>query len=150
MSVATELAAEEVTRLRLAIARVSRRLRSVPAGQGLTPTQLSVLAATVRAGRIKLAELAAAEDVNPTMLSRIVTKLEGDGLLTRDSDPEDARAVVVSATAAGRRRYERIRTQRDQALADVLATLEAAHVRALVTAIPAVEGLADALSDERP
>jgi DNA-binding MarR family transcriptional regulator len=149
MAVATGIDAAEVTRLRLAFARVSRRLRSVPAGQGLTPTQLSVLAAVVRAGSVRLSELAVGEDLNPTMLSRTVAKLDADGLLTRSPDAVDARAVVVAVTAAGRRRHERIRVERTQALAAVLDTLDPSHVRALVAAIPAIEELAVALQ-ERP
>ncbi len=140
---------EAVARLRIALARVSRRLRSVPAGQGLTPTQLSVLAAVVRGGTVRLSELAASEDVNPTMLSRVVAKLEADGLLTRTPDGADARAVVVTASTAGRRRHERIRAERTQAVIGVLAGLDADHVRALLAAIPALEELASALQ-ERP
>lgn len=149
MPTATDLDLEQVARLRVAVARVSRRLRTVPAGQGMTSTQLSVLAAVVRVGPVKLADLAAAEDVNPTMLSRIVAKLDGDGLLTRAADPADARVVVVSATAAGRRRHERIRQQRTDALAAVLVDLDAGHVRALSAAVPALEALGGALRERR-
>ncbi|MGH3743509.1 MAG: MarR family winged helix-turn-helix transcriptional regulator [Mycobacteriales bacterium] len=149
MPTATDLDLEQVARLRLAVARVSRRLRTVPAGQGMTSTQLSVLAAVVRAGPVKLADLATAEDVNPTMLSRIVAKLDGDGLLTRSSDPDDARVVVVHATTAGRRRHDRIRQQRTEALAAVLVDLDPDHVRALSAAVPALEELGAALRERR-
>ncbi|HEX7354982.1 MAG TPA: MarR family transcriptional regulator [Mycobacteriales bacterium] len=149
MPTATALDLDQVARLRLAVARVSRRLRTVPAGQGMTSTQLSVLSAVVREGPVKLADLAAAEDVNPTMLSRIVAKLDADGLLTRAADPDDARVVVVNATAAGRRRHDRIRQQRTEALAAVLVDLDDEHVRALSAAIPALEELGTALQDRR-
>jgi DNA-binding MarR family transcriptional regulator len=147
MTVSTGIDLDEITRLRLAIARVSRRLRTVPAGQGLTPTQLSVLAATVRAGSVRVSELATDEDLNPTMLSRIVSKLEAEGLLRRAADPDDARAVVVHATASGRRRHERIRAERTQALTQVLDQLDPTHVEVLVAAIPAIEELAAALRE---
>lgn len=149
MPTATALDLDQVARLRLAVARVSRRLRTVPAGQGMTSTQLSVLSAVVREGPVKLADLAAAEDVNPTMLSRIVAKLDADGLLTRAADPDDARVVVVNATAAGRRRHDRIRQQRTEALAAVLVDLDDEHVRALSAAVPALEELGTALQDRR-
>lgn len=149
MPTVTDLDLEQVARLRLAVARVSRRLRTVPAGQGMTSTQLSVLAAVVRHGPMKLGDLATAEDVNPTMLSRIVAKLDGDGLLSRTSDPDDARVAVVSVTAAGRRRHEKIRHQRTEALAAVLTDLDPDHVRALSAAVPALEALGGALQDRR-
>ena len=149
MTVTSGIDLDETTRLRLAIARVSRRLRTVPAGQGMTPTQLSVLAATVRQGSARISELATTEAINPTMLSRIVSKLEAEGLVRRETDPDDARAVSVVATPAGRRRHERIRTERTQALAEVLERLEPHHARALNAAIPAIEELAAALQ-ERP
>ncbi len=149
MPVTTSLDLDEVARLRLAVARVSRRLRSVPAGHGMTPTQLSVLGAVVRGGSVRLADLAAGEGVNPTMLSRIVAKLDTEGLLRREADPDDARVAVITVTAAGRRRHERIRQERTEALATVLEGLHARHLRALTDAVPALEELADALQ-ERP
>jgi len=149
MPTATTLDLEQIARLRLAVARLSRRLRSVPAGQGMTPTQLSVLAAAVRHGSVRLADLASSEGINPTMLSRIVAKLDGEGLLAREADPGDARVAVVSATAAGRRRHERIKAERTAALAAVVAELDPKSVQALVAATPALEELADALQ-ERP
>lgn len=148
MPTSTQLDREQVARLRLAVARVSRRLRSVPSGQGMTSTQLSVLAAVVRGGPVRLADLAAAEDVNPTMLSRIVAKLDADGLLTRTPDPDDARVAVVEATGAGRRRNQRIRDERTQALTRVLAELDPRLVERLTAAVPALEALASALADE--
>lgn len=141
MPPAVGLDLEQITRLRLAIARVSRRLRTVAAGPGMTSTQLSVLAAVVRDGPVRLANLATAEGVNPTMLSRIVAQLDGDGLLRRTLDPDDARIAVVNATAAGRRRHETIRQQRTEALAEVVAGLDPRHVRALTDAIPALDEL---------
>ncbi|HEY5335574.1 MAG TPA: MarR family transcriptional regulator [Mycobacteriales bacterium] len=149
MPTATDLDLEQVARLRLAVARVSRRLRTVPAGQGMTSTQLSVLAAVVRDGPVKLGDLATTEDVNPTMLSRIVAKLDADGLLSRTADPDDARVAVVNATASGRRRHEKIRQERTEALATVLAELDPDHVRALSAAVPALEMLGAALQERR-
>lgn len=150
MPTSTQLDREQVARLRLAVARVSRRLRSVPSGQGMTSTQLSVLAAVVRDGPIKLADLAAAEDVNPTMLSRIVAKLDADGLLVRTPDLDDARVAVVQSTAAGRRRHQRIRDERTEALTRVLADLDPRLVDRLTAAVPALEELATALAERSP
>jgi DNA-binding MarR family transcriptional regulator len=53
---------------------LSRRLRPTAAGAaaGLTPTRISVLFTIARRGPIRLSELAQAEGLNPTMLSRVI------------------------------------------------------------------------------
>jgi len=48
-----------------------------------------------------MTELAEVAGLAPTELSRVVTGLEGDGLIIRSSDPEDSRARLVSLTRAG-------------------------------------------------
>ena len=90
-------------RLRVLIGRLSRRLRQTQADAALTPTELSVLATVVRRGPVRLAQLAQLEEVNPTMLSRIVAKLGRDGLVTRRADPLDGRAALLLPTERGRR-----------------------------------------------
>ncbi|MEA2158490.1 MAG: hypothetical protein QOD66_870, partial [Solirubrobacteraceae bacterium] len=64
---------ETAARLRAAIGRLSRRLRPTAAGTaaGLTPTRVTVLLDVVRQGRARLADVASAEGINPTMLSRV-------------------------------------------------------------------------------
>src|ERR1700733_9716759 len=86
-----DLDTEVVEGLRLALARISRRIDRQVAGEGLTRTQLSVLAAVAVHGPLGLGELAEFEGVNPTMLSRIVARLEQDGLIRRQVDPDDRR-----------------------------------------------------------
>jgi DNA-binding MarR family transcriptional regulator len=140
--------AAEVARLRLAIGRTARRLRSTDAGRDLTPTQLSVLAATAARGPVPLSELARLEAVNPTMLSRIVGKLETRGLVARTTDPDDRRAALVQATTAGQTLQKRIAAERNAALLQRLAGLPDEHLTALQAALPALEALAEALQHD--
>ena len=142
---------ETAVRLRIAVARISRRLRPTAAGRaaGLTPTRISVLLSIVRDGETGLSSLAASEDLNPTMLSRVIGELVAAGLVARVSDPGDRRAARVTATAAGIRMAEQMRRERTEALNHALTEL-AGRDRALIErALPALEGLAEALRERR-
>ena len=77
----------DVTRLRVAIARLSRRLRRHELA-GLTPTQLAALSTVERAGPLRLGDLAAAEGIAPSTLTRLVTVLEEAGYVTPAARPE--------------------------------------------------------------
>ena len=105
---------ETAVRLRAVIGRLSRRLRPTTAGAaaGLTPTKVAVLLHVVREGPIRLSQLADAEGLNPTMLSRVVATLVDSGYIERVSDDRDRRAAWVQPTSAGRRLAERMRRER--------------------------------------
>src|SRR5689334_24703011 len=104
----TESGVIDVTRLRVAIARLSRRLRRHELA-GLTPTQLSALATVERAGPLRLGDLAAAEGIAPSTLTRLVTALEERAYVTRCPVPGDARASTLSITASGHDVLDQIR-----------------------------------------
>ncbi len=141
----------DVTRLRVAIARVSRRLRRHELA-GLTPTQLSALATVERAGPLRLGDVAAAEKIAPSTLTRLVTALEEQGYVERHPVPGDARASTLSVTAEGHAALERIRQESTILLADSLRTLTPDQLAALAAALPALEQIADAAdtADPRP
>lgn len=142
---------ETAARLRVAIGRLSRRLRTTTAGAsaGLTPTKLSVLLTVVRDGPIRISELARSEALNPTMLSRVVAALVDVGLLDRTSDDGDRRTAWVQATAAGIELAAHMRSRRTDALNTALDALAPADRRLLEQALPALEGLAEQLTDRR-
>jgi DNA-binding MarR family transcriptional regulator len=142
---------ETAARLRAVIGKLSRRLRPTAAGKaaGLTPTKISVLMDVVRRGPLRLAEVAEAEGINPTMLSRVVADLVDAGLLERTSDKGDRRAAWVEATGAGRRLSERMRRERTDALNTALANLASDERHRILDALDALEGLADALKGRR-
>jgi DNA-binding MarR family transcriptional regulator len=143
---------ETAVRLRVAIARLSRQLRLTAAGAaaGLTPTGISVLLAIVRAERIRLSELAHAERLNPTMLSRVIADLGQAGLVARVSDPGDRRAAWVQSTAAGRKLAERMRRERTAALNRALEGVSEDERRLIEQALPALEDLAEQLQGRHP
>lgn len=107
---------ETAARLRLSVTRLARRLRQ-EATTGHTPSQLSALAVVVNHGPLTLGALADHERVAPPSITKLVTKLEGDGLVTRTQDPDDGRVVNVSATQAGRTLIEETRRRKTTWLA---------------------------------
>ena len=136
---------ESAAALRIAIGRLARVLRATRAGDGLTPTQISVLFTICREGPLALAVLAERETLNPTMLSRVIGGLAERGLVDRMTGADDRRSAVVAATSAGRRLRERIHEERNEVLAASLAELSPAQRRSIDAALPALEALAERL-----
>ena len=135
--------AELVARLRGVIPRLARQLNETSTGEGLTPTQYSVLALVRVRGPLGLAELTELQGLNPTMLSRIVKVLDERGLIRRLPDPSDMRAARVEVTPAGQQVHERVRAQRTRVLTEWLERLPAETAELLLAAVPAMEALAE-------
>src|ERR1700742_1626680 len=132
----------DVTRLRVALARLSRRLRRHQLA-GLTPTQLAALATVERAGPLRLGDLAAAEGIAPSTLTRIVSVLEEAGYVRRDADPKDARASTLAVTPQGRDTLERLREDGTAMMTEWLLLLTPGQRDALAIALPALEALSE-------
>lgn len=132
----------DVARLRAAIMRLSRRLRKHDLAD-LTPTQLSALATVARDGPLKLGDLAAAERIAPSTLTRLVTALEDMGYVRRNADPSDARASTLAITPLGHEALERIRGETTLVLSQSLRELAPSQRAALAAALPVLEQLAE-------
>jgi DNA-binding MarR family transcriptional regulator len=139
---AQDAPAVDVTRLRVALARLARRLRKHELA-GLTPTQLAALATVERSGPMRLGDLAAAEGIAPSTLTRLVTALEDSGYVRRYADPSDARASTLSITPRGHDTLERLRTESTLVLAASLRLLTPAQRSVLAEALPVLEQLAE-------
>jgi len=87
--------------LRLAVHRLTRRLRQQTPTDDLTLTQLSALTVIWRDGPLTAGDLAAKEQVRPPSITRVLTTLEGLGLIERMGNPRDGRQVLVQITALG-------------------------------------------------
>ena len=135
---------ETVTRTRLAVLRLARRLRQ-QALPGITPSQQSALAAIEHRGTLTLGELAAFENVRPPSITRIVAALEAERWVERTTDPDDRRVTSVEITTHGRRELKRIRLERNAWLAERLAELGPDERQLLEAALPVLEQLIDTL-----
>jgi DNA-binding MarR family transcriptional regulator len=105
------------------------------------------LGITTMRGPLSLAELTELEGINPTMLSRVIGKLDEYGLLKRLRDPDDFRAARVEVTPKGRGAYERITAQRSAVISESVSGLPGGQQAALFAALPALENLAEDLRD---
>jgi DNA-binding MarR family transcriptional regulator len=135
-------ARELADRLHSAAIHLLRRLRRADSASGLTAPRLSALSVVVFAGPLTLTELAAAEQVRPPTMSRLVRDLEAEGLLSRRTDAADRRVQWLEATGHGRRLLEEGRARRVGELALRLARLDAADRRRLEEAAGVLEDLA--------
>ncbi len=136
---------ETLSKLRGVISKLARELNATATGEGLTPTQASVLGLIAFRGPLGLTELAQLEGLNPTMLSRVVGKLTELELIQRDPNPDDLRAIRVEATDAGRVLHDRVKLLRTEAIGSCLDQLPEESARSIIDALPALEELAQAL-----
>ena len=139
---ATELA----DRLHSTAIHLLRRLRRIDTKTGLSGPRLSALSVVVFGGPLTLGELAAAEQVKPPTMTRLVRALEARGLVSREPDEQDGRVVRLSATAKGRKLMAEGRLRRVSTLAEGLRTLDGADVRLLEGAIDTLERVVQHLS----
>ncbi|MES2170046.1 MAG: MarR family transcriptional regulator [Actinomycetota bacterium] len=140
---------EAGSRLRGVIAKLSRQLNASAAGEGLTPTEASALAVIAFRGPIGLPDLTALEGLNPTMVSRIVGKLDDARLIRRVPNADDLRSANVEVTADGREANDRIRLERAKVVSESVMQLPDDLQQALIVALPALEALADQLQARR-
>lgn len=129
---------DEIGELYAIILRISRRLEH---DEPMTATQRLALIELAVVGPLRLLDLAARMDTTPATASRAVDALEEHGFARRRPDPEDGRAVIVTATAKGMRwsdkRRERlysILAELDEAVASTGLTAEIAKLNAALRA----------------
>ena len=126
-------------RLHSAAIHLLRRLRVEDEALGISAPRLSALSVLVFAGARRIGELAQIEQVEPPTMTRLVDGLERDGFVRRSADPDDARAVLVSATDRGREASLEGRRRRVEAFSELLATLPARDLDRLARGVGVLE-----------
>jgi DNA-binding MarR family transcriptional regulator len=92
-------------------------LRKEDDASGLSAPRLSALSVVVFGGPLTLGKLAAAEQVKPPTMTRIVTGLEKEGLVKRIGDSRDRRLTRIQATIKGQKVLTAGRARRVEKLA---------------------------------
>ncbi|HEX8697028.1 MAG TPA: MarR family transcriptional regulator [Longimicrobium sp.] len=126
-------------RLHSASIHLLRRVRKQDDATGVTAPHLSALSVLVFGGPRTLGELAAAEQVRPPSMTRIVRNLEADGLVERETDPADRRVFRVRATEKGREILIAGRRRRVASLAERLEGLGDEEMETLERAAELIE-----------
>lgn len=127
-----------VTELTAALEEFTRMFIRLPSVQRLSFTTLSVLHTLAGRGPQRLTELTASEQVTQPAITQIVTKLEREGLVERQPDPSDGRAVLVRVTATGAAIVDGRRADRIAHLAELTSHLTRAEQAAIAAALPAL------------
>jgi DNA-binding MarR family transcriptional regulator len=94
--------------------------RRLEAEHGLGVSEYEVLERLADSDECRMLELAGAVHLSQSALSRVVARLEVDGLVRRGMCPEDRRGIKACLTDAGRQRYEAARPTHREVLAETL------------------------------
>lgn len=84
------------------------QLRQTLAGYGLTEQQWRVIRAAFEHGEMSAQELAHKSAILGPSLSRILNRLEGDGLLSRKASAGDLRELTIKLSPSGKRLHNKV------------------------------------------
>ncbi len=129
--------------LRLAIARLARRIRLERVQGDLADGRLSVLFVLLNEGPQTLGSLSELERVTPPSMNRTINALVDAGLVARSGDPDDGRRVLLAITDAGREIVLETRRMRAVWCSRALETLGGDERAALDASLPVLRRLAD-------
>lgn len=129
-------------RLRLAIARMARRLRQ-EAGDDLSPSTTSALATIEHHGPLTPSRLAELERIKRPTATRVLRRLEEEGYIARSADPDDGRSTSICITTEGRSLLKKLRSRKNAYLAKRLRELPAEDIAALEHAADVLERVLD-------
>ncbi|MGA2849396.1 MAG: MarR family transcriptional regulator [Terracidiphilus sp.] len=138
----TQVVADEI---HSAAIHLLRKLRREDSQSGLNSPRLSALSVVVFAGPVTLGDLAAAEQVRPPTMTRIVDALAELGLVTKSRNAKDGRSTHITATPAGKSLLMRGRDRRVRALATQIAELKAEQRATLQDAVKILKQVIEAI-----
>jgi DNA-binding MarR family transcriptional regulator len=132
-----------VGRFSTLLEQLVRRLRTISAVGGISPSVASALSRLDADGPLRVTELARVEGVSQPAMTQLVARMESEGLVARETPEGDRRSVFVSVTDRGRDVLEQRRARRIAFLDDLLRGLGREDRAAIANALPALERLVD-------
>ncbi|BBY30692.1 MarR family winged helix-turn-helix transcriptional regulator [Mycolicibacterium sediminis] len=125
-----------------AVARINR-LANQRVRLALPFAQARLLAAIEDQGAARISDLAALDHCSQPTMTTQVRRLEDAGLVSRATDPADARAVLISITPDGVEALAKVRADRGAVIDPYLARLDDADRQTLVDAVRVMRRLLD-------
>ena len=123
--------------------RLAQQMLARRSPGALSGSKLRVLGHLRRRGAATAGELAAAQNQQPQSLTRVLTELELDGLVSRVRDERDRRQSVIAITAEGGRALASSMAECDRWLADAIAGLTETERQVLLLAGRLMDQIAD-------
>jgi DNA-binding MarR family transcriptional regulator len=143
----------DVRRFRSAIRILERELARALRGQtaccGVTAAQCHLLLELAAREPLSVSALAGGLGLDKSTLSRTLDGLAGDGLVRRDENPGDRRALGVTLTEKGRRAVQGIDEQCDGEYEALLGLIPAGRRPALLEAVELLGGAMRSAREER-
>ena len=125
-----------VVDLRVAIGKLSRRMRAQTAGYDLTRSQTAVLSLLDSDGPATSTELARAQGIRPQSMGAIVAALEALGLVVGRPDPGDGRKTLLRISDKATEMYTTGRLAKEDWLGQAIArTLTADEIEQLAESL---------------
>ncbi|MFW0774000.1 MarR family winged helix-turn-helix transcriptional regulator [Paenarthrobacter nitroguajacolicus] len=106
----------------------------------LTAAQLSLLS-MISDGGLRVGDIAKNLGIKVPSATEQIIKLERTGLVTRQPDPDDSRAVQVAITQAGTAAVEFANQRRNAMVAELLQQLSSDEIEHLAAALPVIAKL---------
>jgi DNA-binding MarR family transcriptional regulator len=123
-------------------------VRRLDADGELSVAQLSTLKMlldTVDDGGVRVGEIARNLGVKVPSATEQIIKLERAGLVRREADPADSRAVRVQLTVDGHAAVESANARRNTVMAGILGSLTDQEQKALAAALPVIGRINESL-----
>ena len=127
-------------------------VRRLDADGELSAAQLSTLkmlldssGGTAEAGGVRVGEIARNLGVKVPSATEQIIKLERAGLVRREADPADSRAVRVQLTREGHAAVDSANQRRNAVMAGILGALTESDRKALAAAIPVIGKINESL-----
>lgn len=130
--------------VRIAVARLSRRLRQTRADETISFPHMSALGTLGKCGPITLQDLSRKERVTAPSMLRTVTSLVDHGYVARRPHETDRRKQLLEVTPAGLEMMDATRRSRNLWLAERIDALSTDERALLAKAAPILERLAEA------
>jgi DNA-binding MarR family transcriptional regulator len=122
-------------------------VRHLSYGQGQSLTSSTVLALLADEGPARISVLATSSGVTQPSMTELVGRLQREGLVTRFTDPQDARATLVDITARGRTTLAKLQKSTHDRVVELLDMLPAEDQATLSLAMRVASPLIDQLTE---